>query len=105
MEIEESQIRDLVDRFTLRLFKSGCEKVNYQILESLPTNVNSLMEELSITKAPLTRRLNQLLETRLLDWKKGTGRIERTPLTDLFLNLIDSIKVRVKDEVITQLGS
>lgn len=102
MEIEDSQLRMAVETFTLEMFERGCDRTNYEILRSLPSDVKSLAKQLGITKVPLTRRLNQLLAVGLVDWRKGTGVINKTRLTDIFLGLIETIRQTVEDEAIVQ---
>lgn len=104
MEIDDSQLRIAIETFTLEMFERGCDRTNYEVLRSLPSDVKTLALQLGITKVPLTRRLNQLVAVGLVDWKKGTGVVDKTRLTGLFLELLGKLRYAVQNEAIVQAG-
>ena len=104
MKIENDDIDLLVHTVTLRMFHIGADEINYKILKMVPTDVNSVMANVQLTKVPVYARLNSLEEVGLIKRKKGTGKIIPTDFTMDFLGLLDNIKLRVNKSLRTQLS-
>ena len=93
------EIDELIENITLSVFNIGTKQINYRILKSLPTNVNSIMEETQLTKVPVNKHLNDLEKYGLVKREKGTGKVHSTELTTLFISLIENIKKHVGTNV------
>ena len=89
------EIDELIENITLSVFNVGTKQINFKILKSLPTNVNSIMEETQLTKVPVNKHLNDLEKYGLVRREKGTGKVYSTELTTLFISLIENIKNHV----------
>ena len=89
------EIDELIENITLSVFNVGTKQINFRILKSLPTNVNSIMEETQLTKVPVNKHLNDLEKYGLVRREKGTGKVYSTELTTLFISLIENIKKHV----------
>lgn len=83
---------ELSIEYTLKMFRTGCEPINYEILQSLPTTTTELMKKLGLTKMPFYHRLNKLAEVGLIDYVKWTKRIEKSELTDTFFEKVKIIE-------------
>ena len=89
------EINELIENITLSVFNVGTKQINFKILKSLPTDVNSIMEETQLTKVPVNKHLNDLEKYGLVRREKGTGKVYSTELTTLFISLIENIKNHV----------
>ena len=89
------EIDELIENITLSVFNVGTKQINFKILKSLPTDVNSIMEETQLTKVPVNKHLNDLEKYGLVRREKGTGKVYSTELTTLFISLIENIKNHV----------
>ena len=88
---------------TLNVLNSGTKRINYLIIKMLPTDVESIKDEIGLTKVPINNRLNELEKYGLLKREKGTGKVYPTKLTELFKSLIIDIEDRVKTNLSTML--
>jgi predicted transcriptional regulator len=105
MKINDEDIDLLVHTVTLKMFHIGADEINYKILKMVPTDVNSIMINVELTKVPVNARLNSLEEVGLIKRKKGTGKIVPTDFTMDFLGLLDQIKIRVNKSLRSQLSA
>ncbi len=99
VNITNERINKIVEDITLDMFNVGADKTNYRILKMLPTDTNTLMKELDLTKVPVNTRLNELEDVGLVKRKKGTGKVIPTDMTGYFLELIDNIRTKVEELV------
>lgn len=99
----QSDINEIAENVTLNMFHVGTDKINYRILNILPTNINTLVSELNITKMPVNVRVNKLEEVGLLERIKGTGEVIPNDLTEDFMKLVNNIKRRVIDSMNDQI--
>ena len=93
------EIDELIENITLNVFNMGTKQINFKILKSLPTNVNSIMEETQLTKVPVNKHLNDLEKYGLVRREKGTGKVYPTELTTLFISLIKNVEEHVSIHV------
>ncbi len=105
MKINDGDIDLLVHTVTLKMFHVGSDEINYKILKMVPTDVNSVIANVQLTKVPVNARLNSLEEVGLIKRKKGTGKILLTDFTADFLGLLDHIKNKVSESVKSQLSA
>ena len=101
--MNEKEIDEIVENITLNVLNSGTKRINYLILKMLPTDVESIKDEIGLTKVPINNRLNELEKYGLLKREKGTGKVYPTKLTELFKSLIIDIEDRVKTNLSTML--
>ena len=95
----EEIVNDVTERITLKSLRVGCDRVNYHILQKLPTNVKDLMKTFDLSKMPMNKRLNELEEIGLLKRDRYTGNIDKTDLTESFINLIEKLKEDIIKEL------
>lgn len=91
----EKIVKSTIERVTLRTFRIGCEKTNYDILQSLPSNVNELMVKFNMTKMPMNKRLNELEQAALLHRDRYKGGITLNPLGTELLRIIEQLQKEV----------
>lgn len=103
IDITDKEINKIVEDITLDMFNVGADKTNYKILKMLPTDTNTLMKELDLTKVPVNTRLNELEDVGLVKRKKGTGKVVPTDMTGYFLELIEHIRTKVEASIKLQL--
>lgn len=101
--MNEIEIDEIVENITLNVLNSGTKRINYLIIKMLPTDVESIKDEIGLTKVPINNRLNELEKYGLLKREKGTGKVYPTKLTELFKSLIIDIEDRVKTNLSTML--
>ena len=101
--MNEKEIDEIVENITLNVLNSGTKRINYLIIKMLPTDVESIKDEIGLTKVPINNRLNELEKYGLLKREKGTGKVYPTKLTELFKSLIIEIEDRVKTNLSTML--
>ncbi|MBU3896564.1 MAG: hypothetical protein KJ697_01365 [Nanoarchaeota archaeon] len=82
MKIDQNAITESI---SLAVLRRASDPTNYQILQNLPTDIPTLMEYVKLSKMPLYKRLNQLEKVGLIDWKKWTGELKSTEITDYVL--------------------
>ena len=88
-------VETITEKITLNIFKTGCDKVNFEIIKSLPSSVKDLYERTELSKMPLNRRLNELEKVGLLERERYEGEIQSTVLTKEFLKLINDLKIEI----------
>jgi DNA-binding HxlR family transcriptional regulator len=98
-EISREYIDKITERITLNLFNAGCEKINFDILRSIPAKTSEMEKKFGLTKMPLNKRLNRLEEVGLLKRIKHKGELQKTHLTDKFIGIINMIKHDVIKEI------
>jgi predicted transcriptional regulator len=86
--------------FMLEVFRTGCEKKNYEILKHLPTSVEAIMREHKLTKMPANRRVNQLVAAGLAKREYGNGKVAPTPLAYRFLDVMSALGTEVQYAVV-----
>ena len=84
------------EQLTLKMFRVGCDKTNFKIINKLPTTVYQLQKEINLTKMPMNRRINELEEVGLLIRKKYEGIVEESNLTKKFIKGVNKFKSKVK---------
>lgn len=92
---KNKELDEIVKAMTLKFFNVGSKHINYHILETLPTNVGSIMNETGLTKVPVNQRLNELEKCGLVRRDKGTGNVYSTELTNLFMSLVSNLETHV----------
>lgn len=97
--MKEEYINKIAERITLNLFKVGCDKDNFKILNLLPNTIKGLMKEFKLTKMPMNKRINELEKVGLLKRDRWKGNVEPSDLTVKFLKIIEEIKPRIKEEL------
>ena len=53
-------VEDITEKVLLGVFRTGCDKTNYEILKSLPLKASALEKKLKLSPNPMNRRINQL---------------------------------------------
>jgi predicted transcriptional regulator len=94
---------DMIESISLNMFRVGAKNNNFKILKLLPTNVDSVMDELGLTKVPVNNHFNELEKCNLLRRDKGTGTVHRAEMTGVFISCVDEIEDYVKANVLTML--
>jgi len=92
-------VNTLTERVTLNIFRAGCERTNFFILKSLPSNLRDLQEKFQLSKMPMNRRINELEQVGLVKRDRYTGKVEPTELTKVFINMIEELKDEVVKEI------
>ena len=102
--IEQTEkIDDLIENMTLDVFNVGSKRINFQIIKSLPTSIEQVMEDTGLTNVPVNNHFNELEKHGLLRRDKGTGKAYPTELTDLYKSLILETEKHVKANLINML--
>jgi hypothetical protein len=57
---------ELNDTFAQKVVRTGSDKINFKILKILPSNIETLMRELHLTKVPVNNSVNILEDA--VDW-------------------------------------
>jgi len=86
----------ITESISLAVLKRASDPTNYQILQKLPTDIPTLMDYIELSKMPLYKRLNQLEEVGLIDWKKWTGELKNTEITDYVLKSFKEMNKNVE---------
>ncbi|MCZ7383994.1 MAG: hypothetical protein O8C63_04510 [Candidatus Methanoperedens sp.] len=105
IEITNEDIKEIVEDITLNIFNIGADRTNFKILKMLPTDLKSVMKELNLTKMPINTRFNELEQAGLIKRRKGTGKVTSTKMTNYFLELINTIKTKVEEEIKPQISN
>lgn len=101
---DAGEIDDLIEYITLNIFNIGTKRTNFQILKMLPTSVEEIMNETGLTKVPVNKHLNELEKYGLLQRVKGTGKANKTEMTEIFKNIIEDVFMKeVKINVLKML--
>ncbi|MDA3837278.1 MAG: hypothetical protein PF542_06680 [Nanoarchaeota archaeon] len=93
MNIES--IEKTSESLTLKIFKIGSDEINFNIIKKMPSTVEVLMGDFSLTKMPLNRRLNDLEKIGLIRRERGKGKLFSTELSKKFISLIDKINLEI----------
>jgi DNA-binding GntR family transcriptional regulator len=93
----------LTEKITLKIVRSGADRINFKILEMLPSNINAIMKEFNLTKVPINVRVNELEKVGLVDRFKGTGIVVLTDFGKFFIDTIKSYEELVFKYWIRQL--
>ncbi|MBN1792541.1 hypothetical protein JW826_02555 [Candidatus Woesearchaeota archaeon] len=96
---DEHFARSITRKMTLDLFRAGADPRNYHILHMLPTTMACVMKELSLSKMPANRRINDLEKVGLVKRARYRGEIHPTPLTKSFKGIISDIQEDVMKEI------
>ncbi len=96
--INQNELKRIIERFSLNIFHKGCEQVNYNILNDLPTTPEDIMRKYKISKMPTYRRIKILSNLGLVNHTKN-GKIESTELTIKFLALIKELNSLVENTI------
>lgn len=80
----------LTEKLALKVVRIGTDKTNFKILDMLPSNIDTMMKELNLTKVPVNHRVNELEKTGLVDRFKGTGNVVLTDFGKFFIDTIES---------------
>ena len=90
----------LTEKMTLKIVRTGTDRVNFKILEMLPSNIETIMKESGLTKVPINIRVNELERVGLVDRFKGTGRVILTDFGKSFLIIVGSYEQVVRERVL-----
>ena len=93
------ELNTIIESVTLNVFNVGTKQTNFDILKSLPSDVDNIMKETGLTKVPVNNRINELEKYGLLKREKGTGKVYPTELTVLFKSLIENVEKHVSNNV------
>lgn len=101
----ENKIKKLVQtkvrNKTLQIFKVGCDKINFKIIELLIKNKKLTMKnleiELGLTTKPVYNRVNDLIKVGLINRENGV--ITPTDILYEFNKLIVDLMNQVEDEI------
>ncbi len=96
---DTTELKKLIKKITLGVFETGTKETNFHILEMLPTTVDEIMKETSLTKVPVNKHLNELEKYGLLQREKGTGRVNPTQMTEKFMRIIAEVMNEVNNNV------
>lgn len=97
---------ELIEKITLKIVRTGTDKINFKILDMLPSDINAIMEETKLTKVPINVRVNKLERVGLVKRWRGTGLIVITDFGKEFVEMISNstishaIEEMVKNTVI-----
>lgn len=95
------ELEELNDTFALKVVRVGSDEINFNILEILPSNIETMMRVLHLTKVPVNNRVNLLEDVRLVKRFKGTGYVEITDLGKFFLDKIRTSEDMVRDHIVS----
>jgi len=103
--VKQKDIREITELYTLKLFVTGSESINYSILQMLPATTEEIMKEVGLTKMPFYARMNALADANLIEWHKCHGRVslpvvKKTELTDKFLEAIEIAQKYVGSHIV-----
>jgi predicted transcriptional regulator len=95
------ELGELYDAIGLKTVRAGTDLKNFKILKMLPSNIKDIMEELCLTKVPVTIRVNILDEVGLVKWYKGTGNVVMTDFGAFFFEKIKTYEEIVRGHVVS----
>jgi len=90
----------LISVLARQAFSVCFKEANLSILETLPTNVKTLMEVLELTKVPVNSHLNELEKAGLLSRDKGTGNVYPTKMGKEFLKMYKKSKKIIEKDLV-----
>ena len=88
-------VERLSEKVTLKMFQIGCDSTNYGILQSLPLTAGEIEQKIDLTPMPTNKRINDLMEVRLVSREKAGEKIKLTLFGKDFLKLVEDIKEKV----------
>jgi len=91
---ENAFIEKIVQDVSLKLAKTGSDKINFSILKMLslrPMSLNKLCEMFSLSKMPMWRRLKMLIDVGLIK-KNKYNYYRTTELTEKFFNIVEKMR-------------
>ncbi len=94
-----SKMLSLKEQIALKIVRTGTDRVNFKILEMLPSNIDAIMKKVNMTKVPVNVRVNELERVGLVDRFKGTGRVELTDFGKSFMLTIREYEGEVRKYV------
>lgn len=94
---------ELIEKIALRVTRTGTDKTNIKILGMMPSDINTMMKELNLTKVPINVRINQLEKVGLVNRRRGTGIVVLTEFGKYFMELIYGYEDMVRSNVIDML--
>jgi predicted transcriptional regulator len=95
------ELGELYDTIGLKTVRVGTDLKNFKILKMLPSNVENIMKELSLTKVPVNNRVNLLEEVDLISRLRGTGDVVISDFGKFFLDKIETYEDIVRDHVVS----
>ena len=92
---------ELIEKIALKMTRTGTDKINFKILDMLPSDINTMMKELNLTKVPINIRINELEKVGLVNRWRGTGKVVLTEFGKDFMKLIygyqDIVRFNIMD--------
>lgn len=86
----------LSEKLTLKVIRTGSDRINFKILEMLPNNINNIMKEIELTKVPTNVRINKLEKMFLVKRWRGTGLVVLTDIGKNFIGVINDGKEEIR---------
>ena len=97
-----SELKKYAKELSLNIFRIGCNKDNFLILNMIinkPTSTGEIMDKLHLSSMPTNRRLNHLAEVGLIKREHGKSKIVQTKITSVFIKLINNIQNIIEKEI------
>lgn len=89
----------LTEIIALKVVRVGTDEINFKILEMLPSDINTMMKEVNLTKVPVNVRINELEKVGLVERFKGTGKVVLTDFGRFFIDAIKSYEGLVRENL------
>jgi hypothetical protein len=99
------EIGDLFESIALKTVRVETDETNFKILCMLPSNIETMMKDLSLTKVPINNRVNLLEKVCLVKRSKGTGKVVISDFGKFFLDKIKTYEDLVRENVASKLKS
>ncbi len=90
----------LKKQIALKVVRTGTDRINFKILEMLPSNIENIMKASNLTKVPINVRVNELERVGLVDRFKGTGRVELTDFGKSFMLTVTEYQKLVRERLV-----
>lgn len=84
------------ETIALKVVQVGTDQINFKILEMLPSDINTIMKEVNMTKVPINVRVNELEKVGLVARFKGTGKVVLTDFGRFFIDTRGSYEELVR---------
>lgn len=91
----ETIVNQLAEKTTLKLFRVGCDKTNFAILQDLPKTAREIEKKVGLSAMPTNRRLKELMEVGLVHREKRGDKIKQTEIASYFIQYIITLKKQV----------
>lgn len=85
---------ELIETISLKIIQITTNKINHKILKMLPSDINTIMKELNLTKVPVNIRINQLEKIDLVNRFKGTGEARLTEFGKFMLDELNNYSIQ-----------